>query len=251
MKEQLKLLEELQRHDAKIQELDRARKAIPDKVASLRSDLRRVEDMLTREREELADHDRWRREREEELRQRADQLAKAKAKLGQVKTSKEYSLGQNEMEASRKMAAETEVSLAQANEAADAKRKTIAAHEGDVEAMREVVRREEVDAEKQGAAIGAQIESLRGAREMAAKAVRPDALKKYNAIHMRRGLAVVSVKDGTCSGCRMRIPPQLFNILQRGNSLEICPTCNRIIYWSRLLEETDGKPSEPTEKQPR
>jgi hypothetical protein len=54
---------------------------------------------------------------------------------------------------------------------------------------------------------------------------------------MRKGLAVVAVKDGTCRGCNMRIPPQLYNVLQRGNSLELCPTCNRIIYWARLLEE--------------
>ncbi len=251
MRDQLKLLEELQRHDAKIQELDRARKALPEKLDGLRADLKKVEAMLAREHEELDEHDRWRREREEELRQRADQVAKAKAKLGQVKTSKEYNLGQNEMEASRKMAAETEVSLSQANEAAEAKRKTLVTHEADVEKMREHVRGEEADAARRGEALTAEIDGLKGAREAAAHAVRPDVLKKYNAIQMRRGLAVVAVKDGTCSGCRMRIPPQLFNILQRGNSVELCPTCNRIIYWSKLMEDPDGKPSEaPAEKQP-
>jgi predicted nucleic acid-binding Zn-ribbon protein len=110
-----------------------------------------------------------------------------------------------------------------------------------------VVRREEADADKRTATITEEIASLQGAREHAAKAVRPDVLKKYSAIHMKKGLAVVAVVSGTCSGCRMRIPPQLFNILQRGNSIELCPTCNRIIYWSKLMEDPDGKPSEPAQ----
>ena len=74
-------------------------------------------------------------------------------------------------------------------------------------------------------------------RDELASKLRPDFLKKYSTIRMRRGLAVVAVRDGTCRGCNMRIPPQLYNIIQRGATLEICPNCNRIIYWSKLLEE--------------
>ena len=57
---------------------------------------------------------------------------------------------------------------------------------------------------------------------------------------MRRGLAVAPVQNGTCQGCNMNIPPQLFNQLQRGDSIELCATCNRIIYWDKLLENPDG-----------
>jgi predicted nucleic acid-binding Zn-ribbon protein len=46
----------------------------------------------------------------------------------------------------------------------------------------------------------------------------------------------------------MNIPPQLFNMIQRGNSIELCGTCNRIIYWDKLLENPDGAPSEKAEK---
>jgi predicted nucleic acid-binding Zn-ribbon protein len=70
----------------------------------------------------------------------------------------------------------------------------------------------------------------------------PYVIKRYSTIRMRRGLAVVSVKNGTCQGCNMNIPPQLYNTLQRGNSLELCPNCNRIIYWARLLEEVTESP---------
>jgi uncharacterized protein len=45
------------------------------------------------------------------------------------------------------------------------------------------------------------------------------------------------VTSGTCGGCHMTIPPQLYNILIRGNSIESCPNCHRIIYWDELLKE--------------
>jgi predicted nucleic acid-binding Zn-ribbon protein len=61
---------------------------------------------------------------------------------------------------------------------------------------------------------------------------------------MRRGLAMVPVKNGTCQGCNMNIPPQLFNTLQRGNSIEVCGNCNRIIYWDKLMEDPDGQPTQ-------
>jgi predicted nucleic acid-binding Zn-ribbon protein len=35
----------------------------------------------------------------------------------------------------------------------------------------------------------------------------------------------------------MSIPPQLFITLQRGNSIETCPTCARLIYWDEIMKE--------------
>ena len=67
--------------------------------------------------------------------------------------------------------------------------------------------------------------------------VKPEVLKRYGTIRMRRGLAVVSVRNGTCQGCNMNIPPQLYNTLQRGLSIETCPSCHRIIYWEDLMKD--------------
>ena len=57
-----------------------------------------------------------------------------------------------------------------------------------------------------------------------------------------RGLAVVSVRGGTCQGCNMNIPPQLYNVLQRGLSIETCPSCHRLIYWEELMKAESSPP---------
>ncbi len=243
MKDQLKLLEELQRHDARIQELEGARRAIPAKLEAMRDDLRKVEDMLGRERQELQETERWRRDKETDMKAEEVQLSKAKAKLGQVKTSKEYMATQREVETTRKMAAETEGMLLEVMQASEQARSRITAHEGDVDKLRQHVAAEEAEAAGKLSGLDAELAKLKQERDAAARNVRPDVLKKYGAIRMRRGLAVVPVHNGTCRGCNMNIPPQLFNTLQRGTSLELCPNCNRIIYWDKLMEDPDGKPS--------
>ena len=81
------------------------------------------------------------------------------------------------------------------------------------------------------------LEEFIAGRDKLAKDVRPDVLKRYSNIRMRRGLAVVSVRNGTCQGCNMNIPPQLYNVLQRGQTVETCPSCHRIIYWEEIMKD--------------
>jgi predicted nucleic acid-binding Zn-ribbon protein len=81
------------------------------------------------------------------------------------------------------------------------------------------------------------IATLRAERDALAASVKPEMLKRYSTIRMRRGLAVVSVRNGTCQGCNMNIPPQLYNTLQRGQTIETCPSCHRIIYWEDLMKD--------------
>lgn len=245
MKEQLKLLEELQRHDARLQELEAARKAIPEKLASMRQDLALIETMLTRERTELDEADRWRRDKEGEMKVEETQLTKAKSKLSQVKNSKEYMATQREVETLRKMSAETEEKLTEFTDAGKTARDKIEVHSTDVDKLRQSVEREEKASREKLAVIEKDLIKVRSGRDSATQAVRPDVLKKYNTIKMRRGLAIVPVVNGTCRGCNMNIPPQLYNQLQRGNAIELCPTCHRIIYWDKLLADPDGMPVSP------
>jgi predicted nucleic acid-binding Zn-ribbon protein len=51
-------------------------------------------------------------------------------------------------------------------------------------------------------------------------------------ISRRGGTAVVNVKNGVCLGCFMNIPPQLFIEVTKNNRLILCPSCNRIFYFT-------------------
>lgn len=237
MKDQLKLLEELQRHDARLQEHEAGVKALPEKLQLLKRDLDKVEGMLSLERQNLADTEKFRRDLEGQLKVDEANISKAKAKLAQVRTGKDYMAAQREMEATRKMTGEREEEILKLIEAIEVSKKSIDAHEKDVAELRAHVAREEEATNAKVAELTASVAGEHAERDLIAAKVKPDILKKYGTIRIRRGLAVVPVVKGVCQGCHMSIPPQLFNILQRAVTIETCPTCNRIIYWDQLMKE--------------
>ena len=245
MREQLKLLEELQKHDARLQEIEGQLKTLPEKLDSLRRNLAKVEKMLQAEQDNLAQVEKWRREQEAQLRQEEEQIVKAKTKLAAVKTSKEYMASQREVENTRKAVAEREVEVLKLLEAIEQSKKSIEAHAVDVNALRAEVEQEEAVINGRIAELQSQADALRGERDAFITEIRPDVLRRYNHIRMRRGLAIVAVTDGVCQGCHMAIPPQLYNILQRRNSLELCPTCYRIIYWDKMMDDDAAREEAP------
>lgn len=231
MREQLKLLEQLQQVDAKLHETQDALSSLPAKLKSLKEDVSRVEHLLDTERQQLAEVQRYRSELETANKADQDLMNKAKTKLTQVRTSKEYMATQRELEATRKSVSERDEELLKLMEAIDGSEKSIKQHEEELEGLKDHVAQEE----KETAEEVAQLEELlkRQEAEHAAMAadVRRDVLAKYNAIRKRRGLAVVPAQHGVCMGCNMALPPQLFNILQRGETIEYCPSCQRIVYY--------------------
>jgi predicted nucleic acid-binding Zn-ribbon protein len=243
LRDQLKQLEELQTHDAKIQELEQSLKAIPAKLAATEADLARVESLLSSEGGSLKETEKYYAEQKGLVTDDEVQVAGAKHKLTQAKNSKEYMAAQREIEQRRESLASREAEIGKLVEAVEAKKKLLADRASDVQALRESIAKDGEAARARMAEIEAKILELRAERDKLAALVKPDVLKRYSTIRMRRGLAVVSVKSGTCQGCNMNIPPQLYIVLQRGSSIETCPSCSRIIYWEEIMKEPAAAPA--------
>ncbi len=237
MRDQLKLLEELQRHDARMQELEGVMKELPQKLTAAENAISELEKLLARERNELNDTEAFRKSQEDDQREAAELLNKAKAKLSQVKNLRESNAVQRELETTRRQIDTRDEEVQKLAAALSQQRDKISEHEATLLNERQALLAQRQVVTQRLAELEGQIAEAKREREATAKLLRPDVLRKYGTIRMRRGMAVVAVKDGTCRGCNMNIPPQLYNVLQRGSSLELCPNCNRIIYWSKLLEE--------------
>jgi predicted nucleic acid-binding Zn-ribbon protein len=237
LRDQLKRLEDLQRHDAKIQELESSLRAIPMKLAATQTDLARVEGLLSTERQALTETERYYSEQKGLMTDDEVQVAGAKHKLAQAKNSKEYMAAQREIEQRREALTAREGEITKLNDAVDAKKKLLSDRTGDVEQLKASISKDSDAAQTRMAEIEAKIAELRVERDKLATEVKPEVLKRYSSIRMRRGLAVVSVRNGTCQGCNMNIPPQLYNVIQRGQTVETCPSCHRIIYWEEIMKD--------------
>ena len=63
-------------------------------------------------------------------------------------------------------------------------------------------------------------------------------LRRYARVLARReGKAVVQAIGGKCSGCSMRLPPQQFILVQRAETLQACPSCQRFLFFVTPTEE--------------
>ena len=51
------------------------------------------------------------------------------------------------------------------------------------------------------------------------------------------GPGAVPIKNDSCSGCYMQIPPQVVNELIAGDRIITCQSCSRILYWPENVEE--------------
>jgi hypothetical protein len=238
--EQLKLLEKLQQIDLKLQEAKEALTELPAKLQTLKEDVNRVEVLLQHEREQLAEVQAYKADLDSTNKVEQDQLNKAKSKLSQVRNSKEYMATQREIENTRKNIAERDEELIKLMEVIDSSQERIKVHQQELETLKGHVAEEEkvtlVKLEEKQKVL-AEEQAL---RERMAESIRKDILSKYQTIQKRRGLAVVAAERGVCTGCNMHLPPQLYNILQRGNSIEFCPTCQRIVYFDPDHESGQG-----------
>jgi len=102
---------------------------------------------------------------------------------------------------------------------------------------REMAAKDELSAlAKKSKDFAARLRELDGRRAEAATKVDPSLLSRYENIKKRRaGIAVCPVVGHTCRGCNRNIPPQLSIVLQRADSVETCPNCNRIIYSAEAV----------------
>ena len=240
MIDDIRLLEELQQIDSRIQELEAQRDAIPAKLRALRDSLSRIETMLAEERARLAEAERIHTEQNGELQSEESQITKAKLKLQQVKNTREYMATTRELESLRKIAGERQDEVLKIMEAIEKFRGSVQQHGAELGEMRIEIAREESSAQVQIAEIEASLGVERSGREAVAARVRPEILKRYRQIRLKRGLAIVAVRGGTCLGCNVSIPPQLYNTLLRREALHSCPNCHRIIYVDPPAEAAKG-----------
>jgi len=80
--------------------------------------------------------------------------------------------------------------------------------------------------------IKAELAQQRRERDKVVKEIEPALVSRYDIIFARRqGVAVAIARSGTCQGCMRRLPPQLYNEIQKHLQVHFCPACQRILYY--------------------
>lgn len=107
---------------------------------------------------------------------------------------------------------------------------------------------DEADKVKQ-AIVDAEAETARHAarREALVKEIPSNVVRTYDMVRAkRRGTGIAIVANGSCKGCHVKLRPQLYNMLQRADSIEQCPQCQRLMVWEGLLPQAEEAEAEVT-----
>ena len=174
-----------------------------------------------------------RREIESEVSLFQTRLSKYKGQLTEVKTNKEYQAMQKEIATAEEAIRSHEDRVLERMEEAETLTGELKAAEAELKTQQAAIAAERKTLDAEAAALQRTADETSAARTAAAKALSPHALKLFEHVSkQRKGLAVAEARDGGCTVCHVRLRPQMFNEVRRGENLIQCESCLRILYFS-------------------
>jgi predicted nucleic acid-binding Zn-ribbon protein len=244
LRDKLKALEELQQIDLDAGALGAEAEQIPRRRTEIDAAVAAARRAYDAEKKRLDDNDRERRGVEQLLQMERDKVKKWEGRLGEIRTPREYAALNREIDIARKTNESQSEQLKLLAEAAAEMQKAL---EVSAEALTEremAAEQEEKELAAREGEYAKKRAELQARRAEASRRVDPKLLARYEAIKKRRaGVAVAAVMGHTCRGCNRNIPPQLFIVLQRAESIETCPNCHRIIYSAEVVNPAAGTPA--------
>jgi predicted nucleic acid-binding Zn-ribbon protein len=237
LREELLALAKLAEMDDSARDIDAELKQIPQSLEELRDNVQTLETMLAHERQQLEEAEQLKVQQGTELKERNEGLQRARKKVAQASSIREADAGEREVEANRRSIKEREDELGRIGQAIEAKTASLAEREKDFEEAKSVLQSKEESSKTRIAELEEQRGKLLDGRDdLAAKVPKP-IIKRYERLKTGITNVVIILKDGTCTACRMALPPQLTIELQRANELHQCPHCRRIIIHKNVIED--------------
>jgi predicted nucleic acid-binding Zn-ribbon protein len=202
------------------------------RVSALEAAVKTQTAASTTAREELAALATRQRDLEGRLAAAETKMKDRRMRITRIRNDKELGLAKREVEMLKEETAALEAELMSVMELVDAATKQSAALDAELARLTGERDAEATTLREKIERLTAEIAREQVERTEIVQTVDGELRRKYEMIFSRRGgVAVVEVREGTCQGCRMRVPPQLFNEIQRSQQVILCPSCQRILYW--------------------
>jgi uncharacterized protein len=159
-------------------------------------------------------------------------------RMNRIKNVKELQALQREIEQLKQHNGELEENLIIIMEEIDGIKAQIQTKEAEMAAMQDEWQKKQQEFKAQLTGIDQAVSEAASRRQRIASQVAGELISRYELIFSRRGgTAVVEVAGGICQGCYMNIPPQFLNEIIKSEKLNLCPSCQRILYLKPSSEQ--------------
>ena len=237
MKEEILKLIKLQTIDSEIAGFDHAvakhrlavakrEQAITEKQEAITHFRNKIELLNQKQLETKAEHD-----------EAGARVKDRQNKMMQVQTSREHQALLKEIEENKRLTKETEDRILQFIEQIELLEKEVVTLENLCAAEQQLLNEEVENVDQEITRIETAKQLIVSQRDDEAAALQGPYLKRYTMLLAKRdGLAVVAVNDNVCQGCYMALPPQQVIEVRKAEKFNLCPTCQRILYYKEAEE---------------
>jgi predicted nucleic acid-binding Zn-ribbon protein len=204
---------------------------LPDRHAALDARLEEAGARVAAAKQRLADAQTARRDLERDLAAVQSRLSKYKDQLMQVKTNKEYQAMQNEIATAEHEVRSREDRILEQMEVAENETKIVKEAEKQLREVETSVETERKTLDTRRSTLEDTLSRIATEREALRPKVGAEALRLFDHLAERRGVAVAEARDGHCTICHVRLRPQVFNEIRRNDRVVQCDSCLRILYY--------------------
>jgi len=240
-KEQIDTLVKVQQIEIEAAKLKAYLAAVPARLSSLEQQLEEFIHSVEDDEAAIEEFNKRYRAFESDVQLNLAKIKKSQEKLRSVKTNKEYQSSLKEIDdintANSKLEDEM-LAFLEKIETAEAALKDRRQH---YNAIVDDANQEKQEIERDAQQREATLVELKAKHAAIAAGVDSGLLDIFSRVKTKQldEVAIVAVRDAVCQGCNMNIPPQVYNELQRCDSLKYCPHCHRIIYWQNQEERPE------------
>jgi predicted nucleic acid-binding Zn-ribbon protein len=228
----LERLIRLQQIDSFIESARRRVADHPSLVEGLDTRLAAAREAVAAAKQRVADNRHARAAVEKDLAMIQGRLSKFRDQLMEVKTNKEYQAIQKEIEVAQQDVRRLEDKILERMLEADDLAGGVKEAEARLAKEQAALTEERQALEQETARLGTELDRVVSERAGLVTQIAPPLLSTYDTVFRgRKGLAVVEARDYICTACHVRLRPQVFNEIRRGDMVHQCSSCQRILYF--------------------
>ncbi|MEI6807071.1 MAG: C4-type zinc ribbon domain-containing protein, partial [Myxococcaceae bacterium] len=162
-------------------------------------------------------------------------LRKWEARADKIKGEREYTTLMSEIGGQKKAISDLETKSLQVMQEQDKVRKELESAQKSLTVANALYEEEWSKVESDMNALAAELGDLEQARVLLTGTMQPSLVKRYEQIASKRaGLGVSILNKEVCQACKRTVPYELFNRVAKGEVLESCPFCNRLLVTENL-----------------
>jgi len=185
-----------------------------------------------------AEKEKERQGKERVLQDEGKKAMDKRMRMNRIKNIKELQALQREIDQIRQGNSDLEEELIRVLEEIDRIKAELKAKEEEAAMMQEEWQQRQDDMQSKISGIDQLVSEAYTLRKTIASQIAAELISRYELIFARRGgSAVVEVAGGICQGCYMNIPPQLWNEIIKSEKVNLCPSCQRILYYKPSAQQ--------------